>query len=66
MECHALRPTLGDLLRRSRGGERWRDSDRHGAVRQGYTLTPEPVIDGVERRPMRVEHGFKGFHQMLE
>jgi hypothetical protein len=66
MECHALRPTLGDLLQRGRGGERWGDSDRHGVVSQGHTLTPLPVLDGVERRPMRVEHVFKGFHQILK
>ena len=42
------------------------DSDRHGAVRQGHAVTPECVIDGVERRPMRVEHVLEGFHQILE
>jgi hypothetical protein len=66
VERHPSCPALGALLRRSRGDARWGDSNRHGALRPAHPLTPSPVIDGVERRPMRMEHGFKGFHQMLE
>jgi len=33
---------------------------------KGTPLTTDGVIDGCERRPMRVEHLLEGFHQILE
>ena len=47
---------------------RWRgwDGDRDGPVYQGHPSTTEGVIDGCERRPMRVEHLLEGFHEILE
>jgi hypothetical protein len=57
-------PPLGRLPLSGRG--RGWDGNSDGAVHHGHPLTTEGIIDGGERRPMRVEHGFKGFHQILE
>jgi hypothetical protein len=66
--CRATRgarrwASCGGVVVGMRGGG---DRDRHGAVRPGHPWTPEPVMDGVKPRPMRVAHGGKGCQQMLE
>jgi hypothetical protein len=56
--------TLGRLLLSGRG--RGWDGDRDGAVHHGPPLTPDGVIDGCERRRMRVEHLLESCHQLLQ
>jgi hypothetical protein len=57
-------PTRGRLLRSGR--EQGWDGDSDGAIHPGHLLTTDGIMDGGERRPMRVEHRLEGFHPMLE
>jgi hypothetical protein len=62
MALNPTGPPWGRLLLSGR----WRGWNGDGAVRQGHPLTTDGVIDGGERRPVRMEHLLEAFHQILQ